>query len=411
MNKNIFDCNHPDTRSLHDCKSVNMKAPYKKYQMYSNGVKNNITIKFYSLNVGGLSTKYDLGLINNIFKENDVICLSETKTNFYENFPFDNFKPIPMPIQSEKYKFGGVHGLCIYVRDDIFDEVQVLNDHTVTDCVLWVKLSIKSSKFSIYLGAVYIPHENSKYFTNDIFDSIIFDVASLKSKTDIPFLLLGDFNSRTGTLDDFMEVDPELVEYFDLEHDSNAKELFNYYNLPLKRANEDKIVNKNGTNLIELCKTTDLKIVNGRMGHDKNKGQITCRTGMGNSSIDYAVISKDMIPMINDFLVDDYDRSLSDSHSGLRLNIVTSSDKFSSLSESEINEQQTEINDLSFSITWDRDKKGEFASNFDENEISSLCDLIDELDPHNVDLCDVDLLASRFKNLILDSARATGLLK
>ena len=365
----------------------------------------------YSLNVGGLSTKYNLGLIDRIFKESDIICLSETKTNYYENFPFENFKAISMPIKNEKYKFGGAHGLCIYVRDEVFDKIQILTDETVTECMLWVKLSIKSSTFSFYLGAVYVPHEKSNYFKNDIFDNIIFDVATLKSKTDLPFIILGDFNSRTGELDDFMEICPELKEYFELEIDDNAKELFQKYHIPLKRKNEDRVVNKNGINLIDLCKATDLKIMNGRMGQDKNIGKFTCTTGMGNSSIDYALISPKIIPIVEDFIVDDFERGLSDSHSGLRLNIVLSDDKLNQRTAWENHTNKCDINHLHFSINWDNEKRDQFTSNFNETEISKLCDHIDEFSPQNVNAHAIENIASEFKNLILDSARETGLYK
>ena len=48
------------------------------------------------------------------------------------------------------------------------------------------------------------------------------------------------------------------------------------YNI-IERANRDKYINKNGKKLIELCKMSDLKIVNGRIGKDKY-GEYTCQT-------------------------------------------------------------------------------------------------------------------------------------
>ena len=39
------------------------------------------------------------------------------------------------------------------------------------------------------------------------------------------------------------------------------------------RSNLDKLVNNNGRQLIELCKTANLKFLNGRFGSDKSIGQ------------------------------------------------------------------------------------------------------------------------------------------
>ena len=61
---------------------------------------------------------------------------------------------------------------------------------------------------------------------------------------------------------------------------------FKQHNI-IERANRDKYINKNGKNLIELCKMSDLKIVNGRIGKDKY-GEYTCQTKQGQSTIDYA---------------------------------------------------------------------------------------------------------------------------
>ena len=46
----------------------------------------------------------------------------------------------------------------------------------------------------------------------------------------------------------------------------------------LERINKDKIVNNHGKQLIELCKLSDFKIANERIGTDKSIGSYTCHT-------------------------------------------------------------------------------------------------------------------------------------
>lgn len=130
--------------------------------------------------------------------------------------------------------------------------------------------------FEFILGSVYIPHESSKYFTNDIFDED--DVVNVKSRfSNIPICLVGDFNSRTGILDDFITFvsDVNLNEIpTDVLVDSKADLTSSGFNT--ERYNLDKHVNKNGSRLIELCKNLDIHIINGRFGDDLKQGNLTC---------------------------------------------------------------------------------------------------------------------------------------
>ena len=66
----------------------------------------------------------------------------------------------------------------------------------------------------------------------------------------------GDFNSRTGSKDDFFE-------------NPNCS---NNPNLTLKlRINRDEVSNTHGENMLD-CKNTGLRICNGRLGEDCDKG-------------------------------------------------------------------------------------------------------------------------------------------
>ena len=54
---------------------------------------------------------------------------------------------------------------------------------------------------------------------------------------------------------------------------------------------EDKIINQQGKALIELCKSTDLKITNGRYSDDRDIGSYTCYKYNGKSTVDYVLLS------------------------------------------------------------------------------------------------------------------------
>ena len=66
-------------------------------------------------------------------------------------------------------------------------------------------------------------------------------------------------------------------------------------------------------------------IVNGRFGMNEDVGHYTChcvRDLIGKSTIDYVLLSATFIPYISNFLVDVFDKSLSDAHSPICLDLI-----------------------------------------------------------------------------------------
>jgi len=112
---------------------------------------------------------------------------------------------------------------------------------------------------------------------------------------------VGDLNSRTGCEPDFI-TDDTL-------HDSihNAVDnviLYNKDNPEIARNSEDSEFNTSGRRLIQLCRTTNLRILNGRTVGD-HVGNITFYSSIGSSVFDYAV-SNLLNDMIVSFNVGDY---------------------------------------------------------------------------------------------------------
>ena len=150
------------------------------------------------------------------------------------------------------------------------------------------------------IGLFYIPCENSKYWHQELFDSI--EEVTQHRYANENVIILGDFNARTGLQPDFVSLD---------ENDS----LFQ------NRANADKKVNNNGRRLVDLCKTCDMLIVNGRVGSDNNIGNYTCTTYNGKSTVDYAIADAKTITKIYSFDILGFDPSLSDVHMSITMNV------------------------------------------------------------------------------------------
>ena len=95
------------------------------------------------------------------------------------------------------------------------------------------------------------------------------DILQYKAKGDI--ILIGDCNSRTGNIQDWVELGDEV---------DCILSSFNSIDRTT-RTNVDTIVNNYGRELISLCRTTGLQIRNGRHGIHSNR--FTCFRHNGQS--------------------------------------------------------------------------------------------------------------------------------
>ena len=114
--------------------------------------------------------------------------------------------------------------------------------------------------------------------------------------------IVGDLNSRTGQLPDkylYIEedFDDDNIEYNEL--------LSTMQNVFPVRKNEDKVIDSHGRKLIDLCKTTDHAIVNGRLCNDQNGNFTFCST-RGLSVTDYLLTHKFNLDSLNNFKILDF---------------------------------------------------------------------------------------------------------
>ena len=82
---------------------------------------------------------------------------------------------------------------------------------------------------------------------------------SINCKYNLPLCILGDFNSRTGNLKDYVDND------FNNSSDNNflppdlndTVDNLNHLGIPLDRSSKDSKINNNGYKLVDLCKNFD----------------------------------------------------------------------------------------------------------------------------------------------------------
>ena len=145
----------------------------------------------------------------------------------------------------------------------------------------------------IFLAAVYLlPLQSQRKAGEDVIS--ILEKEIHKYSTQGQILLLGDFNARTGTLNDFIEnnADDFLTIHNTYNRDTDCP----------KRNNTDYTMNKVGREILRLCIGNRLRILNGRLTGDLD-GKYTCYQTNGASTVDYALASEDLIKTILGFQV------------------------------------------------------------------------------------------------------------
>ena len=154
----------------------------------------------------------------------------------------------------------------------------------------------------------------SKFTKLQIF---IFEVFNEDINTfDLPVFLIGDFNSRTGIMNYVFNYDDYCIRMFgQFDDDEMDDDYLTRFNADFQRVNKDPKVNSMGRALIELRQIQNLNILNGRFGHDKGIGKLTCfNHNQGKSIIGYEVISPTLLKVVNDFEIGEFDALLSDTH-------------------------------------------------------------------------------------------------
>ena len=115
-------------------------------------------------------------------------------------------------------------------------------------------------------------------------------------------ILIGDFNSRTADKPDFILNDSTKINNLD-GHDLLPE---NYKpDTELHRINQDHTINIQGNNLLELCLSSRLRILNGRFLGD-SLGYYTYMSNNGFSTVDYAIVSESLLPSVKFFKTGDF---------------------------------------------------------------------------------------------------------
>ncbi|WAR03522.1 WSB1-like protein [Mya arenaria] len=140
-------------------------------------------------------------------------------------------------------------------------------------------------------------------------------VASCDFSPDGALLATASFDTH------FVEIDPYIASQ---NLDVTTRNMLSIANLldlgfSVERCSRDTHAPNNyGYRLIDLCKSANIYIANGRLGKDIDIGQCTC---ISSTLIDYVLLSLELFPRTVHFEVQEHDPSFSDVHSCVEFNV------------------------------------------------------------------------------------------
>ena len=131
-------------------------------------------------------------------------------------------------------------------------------------------------------------------FDGDIFRLLEDDISLYQNRGKI--FLTGDLNGRTSIKPDFIENDRSII----------IQNEVNQLDTPIPRFSLDRGSNRFGDFLLDLCKATNMRIVNGRLHKDQGSVRFTCFTHNGESVVDYVITLPQNFTLISEFQVHDF---------------------------------------------------------------------------------------------------------
>ena len=196
-------------------------------------------------------------------------------------------------------------------------------------------------------------------------------------------IFCGDFNARTGTLDDFTHVDPFL-------NKGNLSTI-----TVSKRFSRDLNTNCYGTSLVELCIKNNLVALSGRTKGDLT-GQFTCNTYNGSSVVDYAIVAQELFPLINSFTVDYPNEFFHHSCLNFVMKIKTPKHPNANM----------EVLNKPISFVWDETKKQDLydVMSSSEDTVNKLESLFCEQNDADSSLVDIDAIVNNFSEVLCESS-------
>ena len=275
-------------------------------------------------------------------------------------------------------------GLILLVKKELSRHVTRVNFEYDNMIAVTIDKVVFGTDTPVVLLGAYLPPSSSQYYVNteinngvSILEQCVMDLT--EELGDIPIILTGDLNSRTGS-NNSEEFDINDIPLHFLENgcDRGSEASRN------KHSSKDSIVNEFGKYLLNVCTVFDLTILNGQDNHP-DSANFTYVSSTGCSVVDYFIVSKKLLELSPCMSVG---QRVDSKHMPIELVL-----------SAQISTCGCQGAPKKFKIekfVWDNDKSTEFMGNITsvntEQLISDATDLIDQ---------DIDMSLSKLTEAIL----------
>ena len=351
------------------------------------------SVKICALNVCGLKSKLLYEDFEEFLNSYEFVCITESKLDRYDIVDLPEFDIITSNREKFKNKSGGIAFLYKKCYTSFTSLV------AKSDCALLIKVD-DIFGHSILFVCVYIPPEGSSYADCNTFDEI--GQLICENRGDSEVCLLGDFNARTGVLQDHMEPNNILDDLSVFENEL----VYLYDNgFDLQRFSQDSNRNNYGYKLVEMCKNCNLLIVNGRIGSDHGLGKLTCKQ---KSVVDYIIVSPRVFANVQKFKIEQFSELYSDVHCALSIEIKK---QVIELDNDEMNEDGGSV--LPYKRpTWSEEYKNVYSEALDENLLVDIVQKLDAVDDMQiVDGGSVNIISDKVVEVLQNAGIKIGSIK
>ena len=324
--------------------------------------------------------KLEINEFINVLNKYDVLFISETWANEMNELGIEGYsKPICKFRKRKKSGKRDSGGLCVYFRNEIISGVEEIKWNFEDGLSFKLKASFFGWKEDSYLFCIYMrSNQSTRENINEglnCYDELLEKLTIVPENADV--FVVGDFNARVSDKleiresDNFNQID-SIFELINVRgHSVILEEDFINNHMSVQRTNQDTSINEYGHKLINLCKTADLCIINGRSFEDKGKGKLTFCNKNGKSTIDYVLASKYALYKLCNFDILPF--NVFSDHSFITFDI-----KINTVIDNVAREPTVTKNEPKVFTKWNPDFKNDYCSNLNEDETVAYMNVLSE---------------------------------
>ena len=236
----------------------------------------------------GLKRRVNYPEFRDLIQNYDLFSVNETKLDQYGLINISDYTFLSKCRKRFIRKSGGIG---VFVKDSLVPFFTMIDSES--EYILWFRVNkqILCTDEDFLFGAVYLPPSDSRYNTSVEMENFELEITSMCILHKYVYLM-GDYNSRTHNKADYLDQDNFMAKYF--AFDDTMQRFFNIscmldrMEFDKSRCSKDQNVNYEGNMLLDICKSNNLLILNGRCGKDRGTGAYTFKN---TSIIDYSIAS------------------------------------------------------------------------------------------------------------------------